>query len=75
MFDSIKTIKEFDADGVVYGVYDVEFKGRNQIFIRNGNSIGVITFCLGERADKCVSIVRDDVAKEFIEEWAKGESQ
>ena len=71
MIDNIKTINEFNNDGVVYGIYEVEFKGKKETFVRNGNSIGVITFYLGGRVDECVSIVRGDVAEEFLKVWAR----
>lgn len=63
---SISAIREFKgADEVTYGVYSVTFKGKQEIFIKNGNSVGAVQHLLGSTASKCVSEIRDDVKQEF----------
>jgi hypothetical protein len=63
----INVIREFKNDINTYGVYSVIFNGKQEIFIRNGNSIGAVQHYLGEWASKCVSEIRDDVKQEFLE--------
>lgn len=71
----INTIREFKNEDRVYGVYSVIFNGKQEIFIRNGKSIGVVQHYLGEPASKCVGEIRDNVKLEFLSkiEYNKGE--
>jgi hypothetical protein len=66
-FDKLNVIRHFVNDGNVCGVYSVEFKGKQEIFVRNRNSIGAVQHYLGKMASECVSEIRDDVKKEFLE--------
>lgn len=66
-FTQIDIIREFTHSEITYGVYSVIFENEQEIFIRNGNSIGAVCFLLDEPASKCVSEVRNDVKKEFLE--------
>jgi len=63
---SVDIVKEFTNDGVTYGVYSVIFNGKQQIFIRNGNSIGAVSFYLEKPISNCVDEIRDDVKNEFL---------
>ena len=62
----IKTIQEFTNDSTTCGVYSLLFKGEQKIFIRNGDSIGVVSFLLGRSASQCVSEIRDDIKYDFL---------
>jgi hypothetical protein len=62
----INIIREFKNDKNTYGIYSVVFNGKQEIFIKNGNSIGAVQHYLGETASKCVSEIRDDVKQEFL---------
>lgn len=70
--NKIDIIKQFTTkdDGVVCGVYKVETNGRDgvkeEVFIQHGDSIGVVTFCVDKPASECISIIRNDVKKEFL---------
>ena len=70
-FSRVSVITEFvsEHDGIVYGVYQVVFKGKHEIFIRNGDSIGAVTFLWGKTASQCVSEIRADVKEEFYDFW------
>jgi hypothetical protein len=48
------------------GVYVVKFNNEQKVFIRNNESVGVVSHYLFEPASKCVSIIRDDVKQEFF---------
>jgi len=66
-FSNLEAISEFAGEsGITYGVYSVVFKGTPEIFIRNGNSIGVVTFFLGSPVGKCIAVTRSDVKEEFL---------
>lgn len=43
-FDNLEIIEEFTSDDRVYGVYVVNFKNKRKIFVRNNNSIGVVSY-------------------------------
>ena len=62
----ITTIKEFTNDGIIYGVYSVVLNDTQEIFIRNGNSVGAITFFIGEPVTKCMSLIKQDAKEEFF---------
>jgi len=66
-FKEITVIKEFVNDGIPYGVYSVIFNDNQEIFIRNNDSLGVVSFFYDRTSDKCVSIVRNDVKEEFFD--------
>jgi hypothetical protein len=68
---NIKIISHFINDGKTYGVYTAKFKGEDKTFIQNEGSFGVVSHTVGEPANKCVSIIRDDVAEELKAEIAK----
>jgi hypothetical protein len=65
-FSKIQIIREFTNDGHTCGVYSAMFKDKQEIFIRNGNSIGAVCHYLGKPASQCVSEVRDNVKEEFL---------
>ncbi len=62
----IKTIREFKHDGLSFGVYLVAVQGEEKVFIRNGDSIGVICHYWEKPANECISLIRDDVKQEFL---------
>lgn len=67
-FSNLEVISEFTGEsGITYGVYSVVFRGTPKIFIRNGSSIGVVAFLLGEPVTKCISEVKEDIRKEFLD--------
>jgi len=77
---NINIIKEFKSalslnKDMVYGVYSVIFNGKQEIFIKNGDSIGAVQHYLGESAGKCVSEIRDDVKQEFLDILGKMERE
>ena len=54
------------------GLYHVELpSGAKHYFIRNNESVGTIVHYLDRPASECVSIIRDDVKKEFFDELNK----
>lgn len=63
----IKTIREFKNDGVVYGVYLVVFNGKQEVFVRNSDSVGAIQHWVGEPANKCINEIRGDVKQKFLQ--------
>lgn len=66
----LETIYEFhNKDYDTYcGLYHVELNnGSKHYFIRNTNSVGVICHLVDRPSSECVSIIRDDVKKEFFE--------
>jgi len=67
-FLEIEIIKEFENKELKHfcGVYSVIFKGKKEIFVRNGNSIGAICFFLDQPIGNCLKEIRDDVKKEFL---------
>ena len=46
---SVNTVREFVNSGVTYGVYSVTMNEKQEIFIRNGDSIGQFVFILGNQ--------------------------
>ena len=66
-FTNINIIREFVNSGIACGVYDVVFEGKQEIFIRNGKSIGAICHYLDRPASQCVSEIRENVKEEFLE--------
>lgn len=64
---NINKIREHKNDGKIYGVYSLDFNGEQKVFIRNGDSVGVVTHLLEKSANECVSLIREDVKKEFLE--------
>lgn len=62
----IDVIREFGSDDKIYGIYSVMFNDKQEIFIKNGDSIGTVQHYLGVPAGKCVSEIRDDVKEEFL---------
>lgn len=62
----INTIREFKNEDLFYGVYSLTFNGKQEVFIRNGDSVGIVIHYLGETASKCVSEIRDDVRQDFL---------
>ena len=62
----ITIIKEFTNDGIIYGVYSAIINGVQEIFVRNGNSVGMITFFIGEPVTKCTSLIKKDAKEEFF---------
>lgn len=69
--NDIQIIREFKSENRVNGIYSVMFNGKQEIFIRNGNSIGAVQHYLNEPASKCVSEIRDDVKGEFLSKLNK----
>ncbi len=69
MIERIEVIYEFcNTDSkTTNGVYIVYLNGKRHIFIRNNNSVGAIQHYLGEPASGCVSLIRDDVKREFFD--------
>jgi hypothetical protein len=65
--ERVVKIREFINNEIIYGVYDVYFKGEQKIFIRNGDSVGTVSFLWGKTASECVLEIRSDVKKEFLE--------
>ncbi len=62
----ITVIREFKHGGSTFGVYLVTVQGEEKIFIRNGDSIGVICHYWEKPANECISLIRDDVKQEFL---------
>ena len=65
--NAIEAIKEFSDSGV----YLVDFKGEQKIFIKNGDSVGAVVFWLGASAEKCIAIICNDVKQEFLKALAQ----
>jgi len=65
----INIIKQFTTkdDGITYGVYDVTFNNKQEIFIRNGDSVGAIRFGWHEPVNKCIGEIKNDIKQEFFE--------
>jgi hypothetical protein len=53
------------------GTYLLNFNGERYLFIRNGESIGIVCHYLGRPASECVSIIRNDVKDKFFAELNK----
>lgn len=72
-FSKIQTIYEFTNKdfGSTCGVYLVEFKGKDHVFIRNGDSIGAVAHYVGKPASQCVGEIRGDVKQEFLNQLAQ----
>lgn len=66
----INILKESFAtlNGQANGIYWVKFNNEHKLFIKNGESIGVVCHYLGESAMTCVSPIRKDVKEEFLKE-------
>jgi uncharacterized protein YcgL (UPF0745 family) len=67
----LEIIKHFynkDLD-MTCGIYKGRIKGKDniEIFIRNNNSVSVVSFLFGEPSHKCLLTVNNDVSKELIE--------
>jgi len=60
------TNRQFSTDGFTCGVYSVVIDDKPKIFIRNGNSIGVVSHFLNEPIKKCVSEISKEVKKKFL---------
>ena len=58
--------KELD---MTCGVYKAMIKGEDniKIFIRNNNSVSVVSFLFGEPSHKCLLTVNNNISKELIE--------
>lgn len=67
-FGEIIAIKEIANPqlGSACGVYNVAFNGKQEVFVRNGDSVAVIAFFYGSPAEKCMHPIRDDVKEEFF---------
>lgn len=59
---NVAIIREFKCGGV----YSVLFNGKQEIFIKNGDSIGAVQHYLNKPASECVGEIRDDVKQEFL---------
>jgi hypothetical protein len=62
----VEKIQEFKNNEIVYGVYSVVFNDKECVFIRNGDSVGAVSFLFGESASKCVHEIRNDVKQELF---------
>jgi len=60
------TVNEITFNKLVYGVYSVIVNGRQEIFVKSGNSVGIIHFSIEGNADKCVLPACDDIKKNFL---------
>lgn len=63
---AVSTLQEFTNEDITYGSYLVKFNGEFKVFIRNGNSVGVVVYYKNEPASKCVSEIRDDVREDLF---------
>ena len=50
-----------------YGVYKAKFRGDIKVFVRNENSVGVVSHQINEPVSKCLLTVCDDVRDELLE--------
>lgn len=48
------------------GLYKVSMGDKDQYFLINGDSVGVICHFIGRPASECVATIRDDVKQEFL---------
>jgi hypothetical protein len=62
----INIIREFKNGKNTYGIYSVAFNEKQEIFIKNEDSVGAVQHYWGEPASKCISEIRDDVKQEFL---------
>lgn len=74
---NIQTIYEFTnkEHQTTNGAYLLEFKGERHLFIRNNESVGTVQHYLDRSASECISIIKDDVKKEFFLELDKIKSE
>ena len=63
---NIKVIQEFTNNNITHGVYTLMFREDSLVFIRNGDSIGVVSYFRNRPANECVSIITDDLKQEFL---------
>lgn len=63
----VKIISKFISpmDNKTYGIYETKFNGEKEFFVQNGDSIGVISHLMGESVNKCLLLVKKDVAEEL----------
>jgi hypothetical protein len=68
MIEIVEVIYEFHnkETETANGVYKVNLNGKPYIFIRNDDSVGVVSHYLGKPASECISIIRDDVKRNFL---------
>lgn len=75
-FGEINVLEEFkNTNGEVYGIYWVDFKGKKKLFVRNGDSVSVVSVVarmLGEPSDKALYTIRDDVKTELFKKLEEG---
>jgi len=68
---NIETIYEWTNRDLDHhcGLYRVTLKSSDTTytFIKNADSVGVISHYVGRPANKCVDIIRDDVKQEFLD--------
>lgn len=68
---NIETIYEWTNKELNHtcGLYRVTLKSSDitYIFIKNADSVGVISHCVGRPANECVDIIRNDVRQEFLD--------
>jgi len=69
MIELTQVIYEFHSKdtGTTNGLYRVKLNGTPHTFVRNDDSVGAICHYLGRPASECVSIIRDDVKRDFLE--------
>jgi hypothetical protein len=68
------TNKEFNHSCGLYRV-NMSHSDETYTFIRNGDSIGVISHYIDRSATECVDLIRTDVKKEFLEKLQVMEAQ
>jgi hypothetical protein len=71
----IITVNEFTFNKLLYGVYSVIVNGKQEIFVKSGNSIGIIHFSIEGDADKCILPAYDDIKKKFFNYIKKGKGR
>jgi hypothetical protein len=64
----LKIIEHFHSKTLsnTCGVYRAKFKGGYKVFVRNGDSVGVVTHYFDRPVSECVSIINDDVKDELL---------
>ena len=60
------TNRQFSDDGFTGGVYFVMVDDKRKIFIRNGDSIGVVNHFLDEPVKECVPEISREAKKKFL---------
>ena len=63
----VKKLQEFVNDNITCGTYLVTFNSEDRVFVRNGDSVGVVTYYYNASACKCVSEIRNDVKEELFQ--------